>query len=485
MTAAGRRPMLTLCFTLGGGTAIADTPEGAAAVLERAAQFYDAPASKEPGLWRLAWLGTSDLGAVDQARRPGLHLSTRAQDLLVIDPVGRRAALDTQRIGSDGTPGLWRHQTTPESGRSINRKSGLTFDAADRGRHLWERLAWRLPQLAIAEVRAAPERIRALTRAQDREGPVDVVRFELSPGREVEIRIRPSGEVAGYAYVMNRLRGPARVITRFEPSVAAPGIGKVPRGFTVEVGKTRWLALSVLDARRTPLDDDPWLRPPETDTAPRPTIAGSPRRVEALFPGAWALRNIGGYNTFLVDVGGCLLLFDAIASFGNTDVVPPPPPAPLADQVLEAVRTTVPGTPLCWVVPSHHHDDHLGGIVGLARAGATVLTSPGNVALVREVLRDVPGAKVEALRAPRVFDRGPTRLEIRQLEGLHVQEMLFAWFPERRAALTADVTDYLVEEKRFLQLLDREGLQVDTIHAVHSARRHTRAELDADLDFTN
>ena len=186
-----------------------------------------------------------------------------------------------------------------------------------------------------------------------------------------------------------------------------------------------------------------------------------------------------------MDVGGCLLLFDAIASFGTSDVVPPPPPSALSDQVREAVRTTAPGTPLCWVVPSHHHDDHLGGIVGLARAGATVLTSPGNVALVKEVLRDVPRAKVEALRGPRVFGRGPTRVEIRQLEGLHAKEMLVAWFPEQRAALTADVTDYLVEEKRFLQLLDREGLAVETIHAVHSARPTTRAELDADLDFGN
>jgi hypothetical protein len=484
VNAAERLPLLALCLALAGRSALASTPDGAAEVLSRAARFYEDRGSNEPGLWRLAWLGTSDLGAVDQARRPGLRLPTRAQDLLVIDPVSRRAALDTQRIGSDGTPGLWRHQRGPEGGRSVNRKTNLTFDAADRGRHLWERLAWRLPQLAVAAVRAAPERIRGLTRAQDRGSPVNVVRFELAPGREVDVQIRPSGEVAGYAYLMNRLRGPARVVTRFEPSISAPGIGKVPRGFTIDIGNTRWLTLSLLDARGRP-GDDPWLRPPPTDTAPRPTIRASPQRVEGLFPGAWALRNFGGYNTFLVDVGGCLLLFDAIASFGNSDVVPPPPEGALSDQVLEAVRTTVPGTPLCWVVPSHHHDDHLGGIVGLARAGATVLTSRGNVTLVKEVLRNVPGAKVEALRGPRVFDRGPSRLEIRQLKGLHTEEMLIAWFPEQRAALTADVTDYLVEEKRFLQLLDKEGLAVETIHAVHSSGAATRAELDADLDFGN
>ena len=484
MSRAAWLPVLAACCAV--GPAMAAPPDGTADVLARAARFYQPPSPAEPGLWRLVWLGTSDLDAVDQARRPGLRLRTRAQDLLVLDPAGRRGALDTQRIGADGTPGLWQHQVAPGRGRSVNRKSSFTVDASgDAAQVLWERLAWRLPQLAVAQLQAAPDGVRSLRRVQDRGAPVDVLTAELSPGREVEIRIRSSGEVIDQAYVASRLRGPTRVVIRFKPSVAAPGIGKVPAGFEIDIGGTRSLALDLLDARRTPPGDEAWLTFPATDTGSRSTIAAAPRRVEPLFPGAWALRNFGGYNTFLVDVGGCLLLYDAIASFGSSDVVPPAPPTALSDLVLEAVRATVPGTPLCWVVPSHHHDDHLGGIAGLARAGATVLTTPGNVALVREVLRSVPGAKVETLRGSRTFRGGPTPVEIRQLQGLHADEMLFAWFPEQRAALTADVTDYLVEEKRFLQQLERAGLAVETIHAVHSARPATRADLEADLDFGN
>jgi hypothetical protein len=36
-----------------------------------------------------------------------------------------------------------------------------------------------------------------------------------------------------------------------------------------------------------------------------------------------------------------------------------------------------------------------------------------------------------------------------------------------------------------LQQLERAGLAVETIHAVHSARPATRADLEADLDFGN
>src|SRR4029078_309682 len=95
---------------------------GRAAGLPPAPRFSQPPPPAEPGLWRLVWLGTSDLDAVDQARRPGLRLRPRAQDLLVLAPAGRRGALDTQRIGADGTPGLWQHQVAPGRGRSVNRK---------------------------------------------------------------------------------------------------------------------------------------------------------------------------------------------------------------------------------------------------------------------------------------------------------------------------------------------------------------------------
>ena len=199
-----------------------------------------------------------------------------------------RAALDTQRVGADGTPGLWRHQIVGATGRSINRKSGLTFDrVGPAATHLWQSLAWRLPQLAVAEMQAAPEHI---VRVTGRPGRVTVLTFEVSPGREVEVSILPSGEVSGYAYLSERLRGQTRTVTRFKPPVPVPGIGRVPRGYTVDIGAIRALDLDLLDARGGPGRDDPWLVTPATDTAPRGSIATSPPR-----PGSASLpRRLGG-----------------------------------------------------------------------------------------------------------------------------------------------------------------------------------------------
>jgi hypothetical protein len=102
------------------------------------------------------------------------------------------------------------------------------------------------------------------------------------------------------------------------------------------------------------------------------------------------------------------------------------------------------------------------------------------------MLAGIPGARVEILDGTRVFRGGPSRMEIRRITGgLHADELLFAWFPERRAAFTADVGDYLGEEKRFLGLVEAEGLDIATIYAVHSANPSTLDELREDLDFPN
>ena len=232
------RLAVPLSVLLTSAAGAAEDPRGSE-VLARAARFYASQGAGGPRLLRIAWLGTADLDAVDQARRPGLRRPERAQDLMLIDPGSVRAALDAQRVGADGTPGLWRHQIVGATGRSINRKSGLTFDrVGPAATHLWQSLAWRLPQLAVAEMQAAPERI---VRVTGHPGRIMVLTFEVSPGREVEVSVLPSGEVSGYAYLSERLRGQTRTVTRFKPPVPAPGIGQVPRGYTVDIERSgRW-----------------------------------------------------------------------------------------------------------------------------------------------------------------------------------------------------------------------------------------------------
>lgn len=100
------------------------------------------------------------------------------------------------------------------------------------------------------------------------------------------------------------------------------------------------------------------------------------------------MRNVGGYNSMFARVGDCVAVFDAAAGFGVSAEALPGASSrqDLSAMILAKVRE-VTGKRVCYVIPTHHHDDHFGGIAGFARAGATIVTTPNNHALALAVAR--------------------------------------------------------------------------------------------------
>ena len=72
-------------------------------------------------------------------------------------------------------------------------------------------------------------------------------------------------------------------------------------------------------------------------------------------------------------------------------------------------------------------------------------------------------------------------MEIFRLTGsLHVDDMLFAYFPARQIAYEADLTDYVLASKRLRQFLDEKNLPVEKIFGAHNSGSTVPAELDED-----
>jgi glyoxylase-like metal-dependent hydrolase (beta-lactamase superfamily II) len=167
--------------------------------------------------------------------------------------------------------------------------------------------------------------------------------------------------------------------------------------------------------------------------------------------------------------------------------------APLNDNVSQAIiakiKETVPGKPIRYVVPTHYHVDHIGGVRGYVAEGTTVVTTPGNrrffesLAAVQHPLNpdrlsvQPRPVSIETFTGQRVFTDGEQVVELYNVGPTpHVEDMTMAYFPKLKLAFVSDL--FLVSYKGKLgpaepgnivlnDKIRALGLQIETIAGGH------------------
>ena len=122
--------------------------------------------------------------------------------------------------------------------------------------------------------------------------------------------------------------------------------------------------------------------------------------------------------------------------------------------VLDETRRLVPAKPIRYLVNTHHHFDHLGGIRTFVAEGATIIThqrnrdfyervvfSPAPRTLEPDRLSITPRAPVfETLNERYALSDGTRVLEIYAVPGLaHNQNMLIAYLPKEKIVIEGDL----------------------------------------------
>ena len=141
-----------------------------------------------------------------------------------------------------------------------------------------------------------------------------------------------------------------------------------------------------------------------------------------------------------------------------------------------------------YVVPTHHHGDHIGGLRTLIAEGATVVTTPGNrwvieaesTAPIKDALaRNPRKAKIETIQnKKRVFEDGTQTVEIIDVgPNSHATEMLVAYLPKQKLLFQGDLfivplNDAPVGPAQqttidFAKRVKELGLQSDRVAGVH------------------
>ena len=169
--------------------------------------------------------------------------------------------------------------------------------------------------------------------------------------------------------------------------------------------------------------------------------------------------------------------------------------APLNEErslaVIAEVNKLIPNKPIRFVVNTHHHWDHLGGLRTYVHEGATVITHEGNRPYYQEILRARPwvlepdryalnppeewseGYIFETVREKFILGDETRTIELHSVNGLaHALGMLIAYIPKEKIVVQADLynpqaTAVNASNRTFYQTLQRLKLDVSTVVGIH------------------
>ena len=503
-----------------GGCAASERAADATAVsvleeaLARTAPGWEAGAG-DPAVPVVYASGTLDQSGELQGTRPGGPDPSRFAEALAIR--GTEVAQELRHLRVDGTTDHFREVHSGdvktihvlEDGFSVRLTSGP--ETASRPRVLR-----RFPHLLLAEAleaaRAGRARLESATGADHR------VSFETGAGRTISL------DIAGPEYALSRVGydlsapgiGDTRVVW-FYDEYGTAGPVRVPFAYRATVGGAPLLYMRVdsvvSDSGRlsaffaAPEGHGP---PIEVDPGSDPSADAS---VEAVSDGVYIVRSLrAGFHPMFVEFDDFVVAIDAPAGYPLMfeipagDVAPAPTTDWLSRRYIELIRRTLPDKPIRYVVLTHFHNDHAGGVRAFVAEGATVVAGRAAEEAIRafyeapqaiapdELARHPAPLSLHALDAPLILGDDRRSIEIYPLEGSpHAADMLFVHLPDDDLAFESDLlngvpADDLRERadepviSHTLRWLEENGIDPATIYSMHAATgldREARRAADA------
>lgn len=147
----------------------------------------------------------------------------------------------------------------------------------------------------------------------------------------------------------------------------------------------------------------------------------------------------GSHNSLIVEMRDHLIVFDAPISDWQSN------------WTLAAAKAKYPGKPVKYLVLTHHHMDHAGGLRAYLAQGATLVVGKGNAGHFRKVAasaynrnpdlaaRDLSAAPIIEVADKHVLSDGTRSVSAHLTENPHAAGMLIGYVADARVAFVTDI----------------------------------------------
>jgi len=168
------------------------------------------------------------------------------------------------------------------------------------------------------------------------------------------------------------------------------------------------------------------------------TRATSSLRLNELAPGVQHQAG-GTHHSLIVEMRDYLIVFDAPVTDGQSN------------WTIKAAQEKYPGKPIRYLVMTHHHMDHSGGIRAYAAQGATLVVGQGAAAHYRKVLaapytrnpdltaRSLSGTQIIEVADKYVLNDGKREVSAHITENPHSAAYLIGYVADARLAFVTDI----------------------------------------------
>jgi glyoxylase-like metal-dependent hydrolase (beta-lactamase superfamily II) len=420
----------------------------------------------------------------------GPAASTPTSGVLIVDFQGGRLFWDNATAFPGGFENRSQLMISPREGWGANPHEKRWFSIPNPNISNNRNLLRRLPHYFLIDAVERSGHLRSLGQGNFRGRRQDIVTYSSSDGQQFTLFFDASTHLLSkYEQLFTDAQTGDALL-----EVAWPGYRLVD-GIQVPTGRVlRRVNDDAEDVRFTefvinpPLPDSLFQRPADyVDGTGGPT---GDTTVVKLADDVYAVQ--GGSNSLIVGFTDYVLVVEAYGSDAASR------------RTIAKIKELMPGKPIRYVVATHHHDDHTGGIRTFIAEGAAVVTTPGNREFFERMSRGVYTISPDALaRNPqplklemvtgkqRVFSDGTHEVQVLDIgPSPHANEMLVVYLPKERIMVQGDLLNLPVGRIRagnlttahFARWLEQSGLQVDKFVPVHGPI-HTMAELRQAVDL--